>query len=151
MLTVRTLRSHPVAARCLSSLLHTNPSKDVALFREIPQNCISSNVIYPGTSSTDLFLPSYAFNSPFGSFRWMSTPRKRSMRSKVEARMRKESSKTLREIRRAKKLKLKLMTEEERLIYSLRRFASPTPSMGFSRALLLFLSFVIIDAGLGHA
>ncbi|KAF7801608.1 putative CRM domain-containing protein [Senna tora] len=43
------------------------------------------------------------------------------MRSKVERRMQKESGKTLREIRRAKKLKKKLMTEEERLIYNLKR------------------------------
>lgn len=45
----------------------------------------------------------------------------KSMRSKVESRMRKESGKTLREIRRAKKLRKKLMTDEERLIYNLRR------------------------------
>ncbi|XP_061357528.1 CRM-domain containing factor CFM9, mitochondrial [Gastrolobium bilobum] len=51
----------------------------------------------------------------------MSTSKGRSMRSKVERRMQKESGKTLREIRRAKKLKKKLMTEEERLIYNLRR------------------------------
>ncbi|ESQ32706.1 hypothetical protein EUTSA_v10004117mg [Eutrema salsugineum] len=51
----------------------------------------------------------------------MSTSRGRSMRSKVESRMRKESGKTLREIRRAKKLKKKLMTDEERLIYNLKR------------------------------
>ena len=43
------------------------------------------------------------------------------MRSKVERRMRKESGKTLREIRRAKKIKKKLMTEEERLLYNLKR------------------------------
>ncbi|KAK7271641.1 hypothetical protein RJT34_27708 [Clitoria ternatea] len=55
------------------------------------------------------------------SFRAMSTSRGRSMRSKVERRMQKESGKTLREIRRAKKLKKKLMTEEERLIYNLKR------------------------------
>lgn len=53
--------------------------------------------------------------------RAMSTTRGRSMRSKVERRMQKESGKTLREIRRAKKLKKKLMTEEERLIYNLKR------------------------------
>lgn len=45
----------------------------------------------------------------------------KSMRSKVEMRMRKESGKTLREIRRAKKLRKKLMTDEERLLYNLRR------------------------------
>ncbi|CAN4090996.1 unnamed protein product [Withania somnifera] len=50
--------------------------------------------------------------------RWMSG---KSMRSRVAARMQNESSKTLREIRRSKKLKLKLMTEEERLVYNLRR------------------------------
>lgn len=45
----------------------------------------------------------------------------KSMRSKVEKRMQRESGKTLREIRRAKKLRKKLMTDEERLIYNLRR------------------------------
>ena len=58
--------------------------------------------------------------------RAMSTSKGRSMRSKVERRMQKESGKTLREIRRAKKLKKKLMTEEERLIYNLKRVCSPT-------------------------
>ncbi|KAL2335753.1 hypothetical protein Fmac_016966 [Flemingia macrophylla] len=53
--------------------------------------------------------------------RAMSTSKGRSMRSKVERRMQKESGKTLREIRRAKKLKKKLMTEEERLVYNLKR------------------------------
>lgn len=43
------------------------------------------------------------------------------IRSKVERRMRKETGRTLREIRKAKKLRKKLMTEEERLIFSLRR------------------------------
>lgn len=36
-------------------------------------------------------------------------------------RMKKESGKTLREIRRAKKIQKKLMTDEERLIYNLKR------------------------------
>lgn len=59
---------------------------------------------------------------PFnGLSRYMSTSKGRSMRSKVERRMRKESGKTLREIRRAKKIKKKLMTEEERLLYNLKR------------------------------
>lgn len=43
------------------------------------------------------------------------------MRSKVAKRMQKESGKTLREVRRAKKLQKKLMTENERLIYNLKR------------------------------
>lgn len=67
----------------------------------------------------------YSYVKPFsllnGSSRAMSTSKGRSMRSKVERRMQKESGKTLREIRRAKKLKKKLMTEEERLIYNLKR------------------------------
>ncbi|KAK1269514.1 hypothetical protein QJS04_geneDACA006947 [Acorus gramineus] len=53
--------------------------------------------------------------------RSMSTKGSSSMRSKVERRMRRETGKTQREIRRAKKLRKKLMTDEERLIYSLRR------------------------------
>lgn len=57
----------------------------------------------------------------FNGCRAMSTSRGRSMRSKVESRMQKEAGKTLREIRRAKKLRKKLMTDEERLIYNLRR------------------------------
>uniref|UniRef100_A0A0V0H077 Putative ovule protein n=1 Tax=Solanum chacoense TaxID=4108 RepID=A0A0V0H077_SOLCH len=58
--------------------------------------------------------------------RWMSG---KSMRSRVAARMQNESSKTLREIRRSKKLKLKLMTDEERLIYNLRRVGSIVPKL----------------------
>ncbi|KAF5740416.1 hypothetical protein HS088_TW11G00485 [Tripterygium wilfordii] len=53
--------------------------------------------------------------------RAMSTSRGRSMRSKVERRMQKESGKTVKEVRRASKLKKKLMTDEERLIYNLKR------------------------------
>lgn len=51
------------------------------------------------------------------------------MRSKVESRMQKEAGKTLREIRRAKKLRKKLMTDEERLIYNLRRVCLLTSSL----------------------
>lgn len=54
--------------------------------------------------------------------RFMSMARgSSSMRSKVERRMRRETGKTLREIRRARKLRKKLMTDEERLMYNLRR------------------------------
>ncbi|CAA6671962.1 unnamed protein product [Spirodela intermedia] len=54
--------------------------------------------------------------------RFMSMERgSSSMRSKVERRMRRETGKTLREIRRARKLRKKLMTDEERLMYNLRR------------------------------
>uniref|UniRef100_A0A0D9ZU49 CRM domain-containing protein n=1 Tax=Oryza glumipatula TaxID=40148 RepID=A0A0D9ZU49_9ORYZ len=53
--------------------------------------------------------------------RMMSTTKGRSMRSKVEKRMARETGRTQRELRRAVKLRKKLMTDDERLIYSLRR------------------------------
>ncbi|KAL6608190.1 hypothetical protein ACP70R_041253 [Stipagrostis hirtigluma subsp. patula] len=53
--------------------------------------------------------------------RAMSTTRGRSMRSKVEKRMARETGRTQRELRRAVKLRKKLMTDDERLIYNLRR------------------------------
>ena len=43
------------------------------------------------------------------------------MRSKVEKRMQRETGKTMREVRRAKKIQKKLMTENERLVYNLKR------------------------------
>ncbi|CAO2813421.1 unnamed protein product [Amaranthus hypochondriacus] len=74
---------------------------------------------------------SSSFHTSFSSFnlefgfngfrRSMSTSKGRSMRSKVERRMQREAGKTQRQIRQAKKIKLKLMTDEERLIYNLRR------------------------------
>ncbi|KAL3647140.1 hypothetical protein CASFOL_008108 [Castilleja foliolosa] len=74
---------------------------------------VISNAISP---SSEIPLPKMW--SPFNGARDFST---KSMRSKVEKRMQRESGKTLREIRRAKKLRKKLMTDEERLIYNLRR------------------------------
>ncbi|KAG0500740.1 hypothetical protein HPP92_000812 [Vanilla planifolia] len=50
-----------------------------------------------------------------------STARGRGMRAKVEKRMWKESAKTQMEQRRSKRIHKMLMTEEERLIYNLRR------------------------------
>ncbi|CAL9248383.1 unnamed protein product [Arabidopsis halleri] len=99
----------------LSSLLQSVSGRNLVLS--------SSPVTSIGSSSegnSNLFQP--LMNQVFkGWCRGMSTSRGRSMRSKVESRMRKESGKTLREIRRAKKLKKKLMTDEERLIYNLKR------------------------------
>lgn len=66
----------------------------------------------------DAFFTSMKLCNSFDGARGFSA---KSMRSKVERRMRKESGKTLREIRRAKKLRKKLMTDEERLLYNLRR------------------------------
>jgi hypothetical protein len=51
----------------------------------------------------------------------MSTSKGRSMRSKVEKRMARETGRTQRELRRAVKLRKKLMTDDEKLIYQLRR------------------------------
>ncbi|XP_010231725.1 CRM-domain containing factor CFM3, chloroplastic/mitochondrial [Brachypodium distachyon] len=53
--------------------------------------------------------------------RLMSTTKGRSMRSKVEKRMARETGRTQRELRRAVKLRKKLMTDDERLIHSMRR------------------------------
>lgn len=50
-----------------------------------------------------------------------STSKGSSMRSKVVRRLEKETGKTLREVRRAKKIQKKLMTENERRIYNLKR------------------------------
>ncbi|GLU02127.1 hypothetical protein SLE2022_193940 [Rubroshorea leprosula] len=108
--------------RTLSSLLQSNPTKDVMLFKDVAQKQVVSNVILPNTLCEESYVPLRLLNSPFnGWFRTMSTSKGRSMRSKVERRMQKESGKTSREIRRAKKIKKKLMTDEERLIYNLKR------------------------------
>ncbi|XP_062187699.1 BTB/POZ domain-containing protein At5g66560-like [Phragmites australis] len=54
--------------------------------------------------------------------RAMLTTKGRGMRSKVEKRMARETGRTQRELHRAIKLRKKLMTKDEKLIYSLRRF-----------------------------
>ncbi|KAL6960533.1 hypothetical protein U1Q18_038296 [Sarracenia purpurea var. burkii] len=82
---------------------------------------MSRNVIRSSFPTKDVSLASIKLLNCFDGSRAMSTGKGRSMRSKVERRMRKETGKTLREIRRAKKLRKKLMTDEERLIYNLRR------------------------------
>ncbi|KAL9458315.1 hypothetical protein AB3S75_007225 [Citrus x aurantiifolia] len=113
--------------KTLSCLLQSNSCsiiKNVTLLKDVSLKLVSSNMIRPTTHFCDdnrfSFTPlNYTFN------RWsraMSTSKRgRSMRSKVERRMQKESGKTMREIRRAKKIKKKLMTDEERLIYNLKR------------------------------
>ncbi|KAJ4827563.1 hypothetical protein Tsubulata_004783 [Turnera subulata] len=97
---------------------------NAALLKDIVPKLSSTNVRTPCIDWEDSVFPSFLplnHNSIYGWSRSMSTSKGRSMRSKVERRMRKESGKTLREIRRAKKLKKKLMTDEERLIYNLKR------------------------------
>ena len=89
--------------------------------RYVPLKCLSSNPIQSSAGSEDCSSSISPWNGFSGWSRAMSTAGGRSMRSKVERRMRKESGKTLREVRRAQKLRKKLMTDEERLIYNLRR------------------------------
>lgn len=99
-----------------------NVCSNVVSLADFHSEIASSNVALRSIRS-EYVLPSKS--KVVGSFnglsRCMSTSKGRSMRSKVERRMRKESGKTLREIRRAKKIKKKLMTEEERLLYNLKR------------------------------
>jgi hypothetical protein len=73
----------------------------------------------------------------------MSTTKGRSMRSKVEKRMARETGRTQRELRRAVKLRKKLMTDDERLIYSLRRVKAPS-------IFFCFLFFLCADGYIGH-
>ncbi|KAK3032057.1 hypothetical protein RJ639_036271, partial [Escallonia herrerae] len=84
-------------------------------------NWVPRNVIEPVLAIKDESFSSIKPPNCIGGYRAMSTARGRSMRSKVASRMRIESGKTVREVRRAQKIKKKLMTDEERLIYNLRR------------------------------
>ncbi|KAB2610152.1 CRM domain-containing protein [Pyrus ussuriensis x Pyrus communis] len=120
MFAARKLNSHSFTSA--SSLLQFNPSKN-ALLRDVSAKVLSSNVVQPSKPSDDCLSSSSRLANPFdGWSRSMSTSRgSSSMRSKVAKRMQKESGKTLREVRRAKKLQKKLMTENERLIYNLKR------------------------------
>ncbi|KAK4417816.1 CRM-domain containing factor CFM9, mitochondrial [Sesamum alatum] len=100
--------------RKLSSLLLNQRNAMPARISDHPKLISGiSNVSFPGYE-----VPSAKMWSAFDGVRGFSA---KSMRSKVEKRMQRESGKTLREIRRAKKLRKKLMTDEERLIYNLRR------------------------------
>ncbi|KAK1438810.1 hypothetical protein QVD17_04621 [Tagetes erecta] len=96
----------------LTSRFISNFSKDVKLLPVVsPKFVIRNNNVLRSVSSLNCL----------DGHRMFSTSKGRSMRSKVEMRMKKESGKTLREIRRAKKIQKKLMTDEERLIYNLKR------------------------------
>ncbi|XP_050224672.1 CRM-domain containing factor CFM9, mitochondrial [Mercurialis annua] len=121
MFAVRKLYSHNF--KTLSSQLLSNPNRNALLVKNVSPKLTRTQLMQPSISDEDRFCSYLPLNHSFynGTRRWMSTPRGRSMRSKVEQRMQKESSKTVREIRRAKKLKKKLMTDEERMIYNLKR------------------------------
>ncbi|XP_010554068.1 PREDICTED: uncharacterized CRM domain-containing protein At3g25440, chloroplastic [Tarenaya hassleriana] len=106
-----------------SSVLQSDSFRNPVLLKEASTNLIPRNGMQPSSSceGSSSSFPFFVYHPFRGWARAMSTSRGRSMRSKVESRMRKESGKTLREIRRAKKLKKKLMTDEERLIYNIKR------------------------------
>lgn len=112
---------HKNSLKTLTSLLYHNHyllrNSIPPLNVQIQQESSNSKSSSPSSS-----ISSCNFDLGFNVFRrLMSTSKGRSMRSKVERRMQRESGKTQRQIRQAKKIKLKLMTEEERLIYNLRR------------------------------
>ncbi|KAM1009339.1 hypothetical protein FF1_044791 [Malus domestica] len=121
MFAARKLNRH--CFKSVSSLLQFNPPKNALLLRDVSAKVLSSNAVQPSKLSEDCYSFSSRPANPFdGWSRSMSTSRgSSSMRSKVAKRMQKESGKTLREVRRAKKLQKKLMTENERLIYNLKR------------------------------
>ncbi|KAK4754873.1 hypothetical protein SAY87_008630 [Trapa incisa] len=104
------------------SLTSVEPlTETVLLPRDFSSNFISRSVVQQSANGDENFYSVHSASVPFGCWcRPMST-KGRSMRSRVERRMNKESGKTMREIRRAKKLRKKLMTDEERLIYNLKR------------------------------
>ncbi|KAI6700753.1 hypothetical protein NL676_015077 [Syzygium grande] len=107
--------------KTLASISLTNHSQNASLVNCDPAKLMPRSGVQPILNGEDCLHSSIKVLSPLcGWSRSMST-KGRSMRSKVERRMRKESGKTLREIRRAKKLRKKLMTDEERLIYNLKR------------------------------
>ncbi|KAJ8750396.1 hypothetical protein K2173_014311 [Erythroxylum novogranatense] len=118
MFAARNLRRH--CFKALPSLFQSNPCRNATLLKGAVLKFVCINGVTEQRFSYKEGFPSSL--SPLDHHcRFMSTSKGRSMRSKVERRMRKESSKTLKEIRRAKKLKKKLMTDEERLIYNLKR------------------------------
>ncbi|KAL0331920.1 UNVERIFIED_CONTAM: CRM-domain containing factor CFM9, mitochondrial [Sesamum calycinum] len=108
----RNLQRHSL--RTLSSLLLNQRNAMPARISDHAE--VISGITHMRFPSSDV--PSAKMWSAFDGARGFSA---KSMRSKVEKRMQRESGKTLREIRRAKKLRKKLMTDEERLIYNLRR------------------------------
>nr|DAD34438.1 TPA_asm: hypothetical protein HUJ06_005078 [Nelumbo nucifera] len=113
-----------IQRRCVKALpsLLLNDNKNNVLSRGTSSKLLTScNEVQSRLAGDKRFFFSSWVLNYFNGSRSMSTARGRSMRSKVEKRMRLETGKTLREKRRAQKLRKKLMTDEERLIYNLRR------------------------------
>lgn len=128
--------------------------RNISSVKDVTQKLHSSNLILPTSSFSDdtshlssLLSSNRSFD---GWHRTMSTSRGKSMRSKVERRMQKESGKTLREIRRAKKIKKKLMTDEERLIYNLKRvnFYLLTMSLSLNSLYMAFIFSIQLRGGI---
>ncbi|PRQ54045.1 putative RNA-binding, CRM domain-containing protein [Rosa chinensis] len=131
MFATRSLRRH--CFKSLSSLLQFNPSKNVSSLGDVGPKLISSNVVRHSSASGDcVFSSSSPFHPLDGWSRPMSTYRGspssrgsaskgRGMRSKVARRVEKETGKTQKEVQRANKIRKKLMTENERRIYNLKR------------------------------
>nr|GME06977.1 uncharacterized CRM domain-containing protein At3g25440, chloroplastic-like [Ipomoea batatas] len=120
MFLARNLQRHSV--RALTFLISSNPTqylicktRNAMKWQPIDGNFRPA---FRGAKEAGLQFTSSGMWNCFDGARGMS---RKSMRSKVEARLIKESGKTLRERRRASKLRKKLMTDEERLLYNLRR------------------------------
>ncbi|RWR77213.1 hypothetical protein CKAN_00569200 [Cinnamomum micranthum f. kanehirae] len=113
MWALRNIQRH-----CFRAISHTQNRS--ILLQNVSLHLQASNFNKSGASSEGSVSSFSPLDYSNGS-RFMSTTRGRSMRSKVENRMRRETGKTLRERRRAKKLEKKVMTHQQRLIYNLRR------------------------------
>ncbi|CAH9140271.1 unnamed protein product [Cuscuta epithymum] len=121
MFTARNLQRHSV--RALNFLISSNPTENAVLPKGGNSRPMDGNYrpVLRIKEATKPFMFTRIRNQRaiyVDGARGMSG---KSMRSKVEARLIKETGKTLRERRRAGKLRKKLMTEEERLLYNLRR------------------------------
>ncbi|OVA20597.1 RNA-binding [Macleaya cordata] len=119
----RNLQKH-----CLSTLTFSllQNSKSCLQLRDASPKFLASIVIESRLTSKDNFFSSKSplcccYNGTRSMSTSASTSRGRGMRSKVERLMRKDVGRTQKEIRRARNLRKKLMTEEERLIWNLRR------------------------------
>ncbi|XP_050381407.1 CRM-domain containing factor CFM9, mitochondrial [Argentina anserina] len=131
MFATRNLRRH--CFNSISSLLQSNHSKNVSVLRDVGPKLISSNVVRPSRGSEDCISsassplhPSDGWSRQMSTYRGSSSSRGststgRGMRSKVARRVEKETGRTQKEVRRANKIRKKLMTENERRIYNLKR------------------------------
>ncbi|VFQ73523.1 unnamed protein product [Cuscuta campestris] len=120
MFTARSLQRHSV--RALTLLISGNPTAQHAmLLRGCNSQPVNGGNFQSAFHIVKEAAEPFTLNRMWNRFDGARGMSGRSMRSKVEARLMKESGKTLRERRRAGKLRKKLMTEEERLLYNIRR------------------------------